>query len=1206
MSCNSTICSNFALNKQEYTWLIDTGASISAIKSKHLEEQNIAFHIQKSCISGIGGSIEAKGYVWITLEAAGIYFRHKFFVFDVLPCKTAGIIGCDFLEQFRAVLDYSSSTMSLLGSGNTNIALPVQRINHHGNEQRRYTIPPRSENIYYVDTNMDEDCIISTKEIQDGIYIANTIVRPENKKVPVQILNTTEKELTLDLLEPEIRRLSDYHICQFDKKVNNADRVKRLLKEINLDHLSDKEQRSIENLCAKFADVFYLPGDKLTTTDVYEQSIHLKPSVESVFSKPYRLPHAHKGEIKRQIDKMLKEGIIEPAQSEWSSPILLVPKKTNNNNEKKWRLVIDYRKLNDRIKDDKFPLPNITEILDSLSGAIYYSHLDLFSGYYQVNLNTESRKYTAFSSGQYQMTRMPMGLKTSPSSFSRMINIAMSGLAYEKCFIYLDDLIVFGRNLEDHNKNLMVVLQRLRQVNLRLNPQKCNFLKKELVYLGHVVTGNGILPDPNKTKVMENYPIPKNLDEVKRFVAFANYYRKFIKNFAKLAFPLNRLCKKNQPFIWDSQCQESFDLLKTSLVTPPVLQYPEFTENNEFQVQTDASGYAIAGILSNKDGRPVAYASRSLNKAEINYPTIEKELLAIVWTVKHFRPYLFGRHFRVKTDHRPLVYLFSMKEPSSRLLKFRMALEEYDFTVEYVKGCDNAAADALSRIKITINELKEMHEHVVKVMTRAQARKASCSKDINNESIDASGDNNDLIDKPNIVEINKQPRESVELCFITYNSMQAFIKENKVKKVSGRNILLYVPSKKAMYINPSSHSQFTRAVFVKELEEFSNECNIKEIYCVKSEETRQFIEILAREIKLCDSWNGPRLYILQGITKIYDKDDQRVILNDFHLLPTSGHAGVRRMLNKIKKYFYWPGLENDIKNFISRCDKCQRQKHSINVKEPMTITTTANTAIEKVFLDIVGPLDQDQYGYKYILTIQCELSKFVEATPLMSKSAVDVAKAFVVGFILRYGIPEEIATDRGSEFISATMTEVCTLLKIKKLQSTAYHHQTIGALENAHKSLGTYLRIQTDNHSDTWSSWLPFWCFAYNTSVHSETKYTPFELVYGKKCNLPNNLCKSIVEPLYTYDDYPKELKYRLQVTQKEARENLMNSKIVRKTVYDKNINPIVYKPNDLVVIKNENRSKLDSVWSEPYSVIRDVSPNLVFVVKAASEIDHL
>ncbi|CAK1597326.1 unnamed protein product [Parnassius mnemosyne] len=349
---------------------------------------------------------------------------------------------------------------------------------------------------------------------------------------------------------------------------------------------------------------------------------------------------------------------------------------------------------------------------------------------------------------------MPMGLKTSPNSFSRMMNMAMAGLTFEKCFIYLDDIIIFGRNLADHNKNLTEVFERLKQVNLKLNPDKCTFKKKELLYLGHVVSGDGVLPDPEKIKVIQNYPIPTNTDEIKRFVAFANFYRKFIPNFAEKAFHLNRLCRKNVQFYWSDECQRSFNALQQDMMSPPLLQYPDFSENNQFIVQTDASGYVIGAVLSNKNGKPIAYASRTLNRAEKNYPTIEKELLSVVWAVKYFRPYLYGRSFKIYTDHKPLIYLFNMKDPSSRLLKFRLALEEYDYIVEYVRGSENAAADALSRIRITSKDLTDMSECSVNVMTRAQKKmEEKCSMTRKNcDSLHDIVNTDNWLDHPRVVE----------------------------------------------------------------------------------------------------------------------------------------------------------------------------------------------------------------------------------------------------------------------------------------------------------------------------------------------------------------------------------------------------------------------------------------------------------------------
>lgn len=247
--------------------------------------------------------------------------------------------------------------------------------------------------------------------------------------------------------------------------------------------------------------------------------------------------------------------------------------------------MIDYRLVNKSLLDDKFPLPNMREILDSLGAAIYFTHLDLAQGYYQLELDEASRTVTAFTgpNGQYQMKRLPMGLKICPSAFSRMITVAMSGLNLSECFNYLDDLIVFGKSLADHNANLFAVLNRLRKVNLKLNVEKCQFFKKSIVYLGHTISEQGILPDESNVEVIRSFPRPNRVDELKRFEAMVNYYRNHIGNFAAIAKPLNDLTRKDVPFIWNDSCEKAFLRLKTLISSPPILDFPDFSENNTFQ-----------------------------------------------------------------------------------------------------------------------------------------------------------------------------------------------------------------------------------------------------------------------------------------------------------------------------------------------------------------------------------------------------------------------------------------------------------------------------------------------------------------------------------------------------------------------------------------------------------------------------------------------
>lgn len=1192
------------LKQLQCNWLIDTGASISVVKYDRVVSLQIPFHKQRLRINGIGGSVYSNGFVYLKLNVNELVFEHKFYVFEKIPCNTDGILGQDFLQKYKSILDFELNTLHLTTENEKSVSLKLQYFDNHNYSY--LTVPARSETIHYFDTNILVDCVVNSQELCNGVYIANTIGRPRNGKIPYKIMNTRDEDVTLNYFRLYTTKLSDYFICQFNTPTINAERVKQLFSLLKLDSLNDEEQKSIENICAKFPDVFFLAGDKLTTTSLYEQTIHLKPQSSPVYVKPYRLPQAQKAEIDRQIQRMLDDGVIEETRSAWSSPLLLVPKKVDPSGIKKWRVVLDYRKLNNQIQDDKFPLPNISDILDSLSGAVYFTTLDLYQGFYQINLHKDSRPYTAFttSKNQYQMTRLAMGLKTSPSAFSRMITVAMSGLNYEQCLIYLDDLCVFGRNLENHNKNLMDVLARLRKVNLKLNPVKCKFLQKEILFLGHVVSENGVSPDPSKTQALKYYPRPHSTEEVKRFVAFANYYRKFITHFAEKAYPLNKLCTKRATFLWTEDCEKAFQELKSALTNSPVLQYPDFSDNNEFLLQTDASGIAIGSVLCNRDGRPVAYASRSLNKAEMNYPTIEKELLAIVWSVKYFRPYLYGRRFKIQTDHRPLVYLFGMRDPTSRLMKFRLQLEEYNFVIEYIKGAKNSAADALSRIILSSKDLQQMSERTVNIMTRAQARRLQESKQAQYDPNLTANNHpqHSRPDQPRVVEIIKKPRNLIELRLINKNKLDKFEREGLITEKT--YYFVYVPSKLSIFINRFSRSSITRDVLVRDLSNLCRKLSIEEVCIIKDKHNEEFIARIVNEIKASTQWSGPRLYILKSVQRINNEDDKRVILNDFHLLPTSGHAGIRRMSSNIKKFYYWPSMDRDINQFVSKCEQCQKQKHSIKTKQPMEITTTSSYALEKIYLDIVGPLPKDDTGHCYALTLQCELSKFVEAYPLHSKDAVSVAKAFVNNFILRYGIPREIATDRGTEFVSNTMVQVCELLKIKQLTSTAYHHESIGALENTHKTLGAYLRIYCENRPNSWSSWLPYWCFAHNNTVHTETKYTPHELVFGKTCKLPNNY-DSGIDPLYNFDSYPQEFRYRLQVAQEDARKNLLESKVKRKASYDKSLNPKIYKVGNYLLVKNEKGNKIDKVYLGPFLIIKDLGCNVQILKNGKEVIVH-
>jgi len=371
-------------------------------------------------------------------------------------------------------------------------------------------------------------------------------------------------------------------------------------------------------------------------------------------------------------------------------------------------MVIDYRILNEKTISDAYPLPNINEILDQLGSAKYFSVFDLAAGFYQIPIEKSNAQKTVFSTpyGHYQFNRMPFGLKNAPATFQRLMDTVLSGLQETKLFVYLDDIVLYASSLREHKIKFDKLAKRLRNANLKLQPDKCEFLRKKVTYLGHIITEDGVKPDPKKIHAVKNFPIPRNAKNIKQFLGLAGCYRRFIADFSKIAKLLTELLKQDAEIIWKEPQSQAFNQLRETLCTQPILQYPDFTK--PFIITTDVSGFAIGGILSQgiigKD-LPISYTSRLLNTAEKNYSTIEKELLAIVYCTNYFRPYIYGRKFSLVTDHKPLTWLHSVKDPTSKLVRWRLKLAEYEYDVTYKAGKTNVNADALSRNPVDINKI---------------------------------------------------------------------------------------------------------------------------------------------------------------------------------------------------------------------------------------------------------------------------------------------------------------------------------------------------------------------------------------------------------------------------------------------------------------------------------------------------------------------
>ena len=512
-----------------------------------------------------------------------------------------------------------------------------------------------------------------------ALAMAATLAEVQSGLVPVRFLNLTSEPTVLpaqtivgDLLPCSVideapaldtNDNGEEVPCHFTK--SNAEEEVQPQGLFQLGHLKPTEQQRVELLLRQYSCVVSSGPTDLGKTDIVQHSI---PTItdQPVRQGPRRIPLHLRSEVKDHVDGLLDAGIVKPSQSPWAAPIVTVRKP-----DKSLRLCVDYRRLNGITVKDAFPLPRVQDAIDVMAGARYFSTIDLCSGYWQVELDTAARAKAAFITpfGLYEWQCMPFGLCNAPGTFQRLMNCVLDGLIYSSCMVYLDDIIVYSHSFDEHLTRLAEVFDRLHAAGLKIKPSKCHLFQDSVVYLGHRLSHEGVSPDPSKFSAVQDWPTPCSVSDVRRFVGFASYYRRFIPQFSAIATPLHALTKKHATFSWNDKCDEAFVMLKTLLTSSPVLGYPD--PNFRFVLDTDASAVGMGAVLSqqigNRKERVIAYASKSLSQSQQNYSVSKRELLAVVHFCDHFRHYLLGAEFTLRTDHKALVWLHTF-DGSSRTI----------------------------------------------------------------------------------------------------------------------------------------------------------------------------------------------------------------------------------------------------------------------------------------------------------------------------------------------------------------------------------------------------------------------------------------------------------------------------------------------------------------------------------------------------------
>ena len=545
------------------------------------------------------------------------------------------------------------------------------------------------------------------KKTSDLNYIINTPGRRKNKQMchinmlkeyfdrdssiskPITVVNAVPQES--NVFEPEVN--SDF-IDKSDpgpSKLENSDILRNL--NSKLCHLEPSQQEELKQLIHEYEHLF---PDIPTRTDKIYHDVIVKDS-KPVKQHPYRMNPLKRKYLQDEVKYLLENDFIEPSQSNYSSPCILVPKSNGT-----YRMCTDYRKVNSVTKTDSFPIPRTDDCIDKVGNSKYVTKFDLLKGFWQVPLTDRAKEVSAFATpnGLYQYKVMPFGMKNSPATFQRLVNNVICGL--DGCDAYIDDVIIYSDSWSDHLQRIRQLFDRLSKAKLTVNLAKTEFCHATVTFLGHLVGQGQVKPLEAKVNAISEFPVPKCKRQLMRFLGMAGYYRKFCKNFSGIAEPLTNLLKKSTKFNWNDKCQDAFDRLKAILKSAPVLLAPDFDKC--FKLAVDASDVGIGAVLLQEDNNgidhPVCYFSKKFNKHQKNYSTIEKECLALILAIQQFEVYLTSSTspIVVFSDHNPLSFLHKLKNENQRLLRWSLLLQEFNLDIRHIKGKDNIIPDALSRV----------------------------------------------------------------------------------------------------------------------------------------------------------------------------------------------------------------------------------------------------------------------------------------------------------------------------------------------------------------------------------------------------------------------------------------------------------------------------------------------------------------------------
>ncbi|KAI4885982.1 hypothetical protein NFI96_028798, partial [Prochilodus magdalenae] len=1030
-----------------------------------------------------------------------------------------------------------------------------------------------------------------------GLVIREQVVqlpRQEHGKIEVTVENTTGNDIILqgrttlgwlhsvDSVYPLQARPMESQESELEN--NNTLLTQHPIAEIqseswdpcvDLSHLSDEQQQQVRQMLRQEGDVFAKDDWDTGCIKDLKMDIHLKDNIP--VQKTYNaIPRHLYQEVKAHIQDLLHRGWIQKSCSSYSSPVVCVRKKDGS-----LRLCVDYRLLNGKTLPDRHPIPRIQEILENLGGNSWFTVLDQGKAYHQGFVSEESRPCTAFITpwGLHEWVRIPFGLSNAPAAFQRYMEGCLGDLRDEVCVPYLDDVLVFSPTFEQHIQDVKQVLARQRECGIKLRPKKCDFFKREVCYVGRIISEEGYKMNPKEIEAVQalKHETPTTVREVRKLMGFLSYYRSYIADFSRTAKPLYELLAKpkseikqtqkkkrinrksaqlppNHPVQWTVTHTEILHKIIDQLTNPPVMAYPDLEK--PFVLHVDASEDGLGAVLyQRQEGvlRVIGYGSRTLTTAEKNYKlhSGKLEFLALKWAItERFRDYLFhAPHFTVYSDNNPLVYVTKSAKLNAAGHRWVAELADYRFTVKYRPGTVNRDADFLSRRPKPIEEILQ-----------------ECTEECPQEAIVCIGTalEGDKIGGVNWITAVTCNVDALLEEHHFLHPIQPFASEDIRAAQNADAAISRVLDLKRLFHHMRYKDKLAETEAVRMfLREWSHLQRNKDGILWRETATRK------------------QLVVPESLKPIVYK----------YLHEEMGHLGADRMVALARERFFWPKMKQEMEHYVTQECRCMKRKKPNRVTRTPIQSIETSAPFEMISIDYLH-VDKCKGGEEYILVAVDHFTKFAQAYATKDKSGKTAARKLFDDFIMRFGFPSKIHHDQGKEFENTLFRKLQDYCGIRHSRTSPYHPQANPA-ERFNRTLLSMLRTLEESQKSRWKEHLNKVVHAYNSTVHVATGFSPYFLLFGREPTLPIDLLfpKKEGEKNHSHTDYAEKWREVMQEAYSIAGHNMKKSARRGQKNYNQRIWSTVLEPGDHVLVRNltprGGTGKLRNHWEDMIYVIR-------------------